>query len=209
MDNIKYFLKFGEKEHIKQFANGKLYFSCAKKYQEIEKKNGIKGQGDTSEAGFNISFLNVKFGEASNKPTLCLFAVFLDDCVEIGEGKYSICLSDEIKNTIITHFPQADSVAIISNPKKFVADVTTSLSKNVCAKLVEYCNKDGQVDCNYLFKVQNNILESLFYKDKRFINEQEFRIVLPNEDINDGIIYDVVLSEKPRVISLKEFFDLV
>lgn len=46
MDEVKYLLKFGQKQYLDSFANGNLYFSNAEKFQNIENKQQNKGQGD-------------------------------------------------------------------------------------------------------------------------------------------------------------------
>ena len=46
MGKIKYFLKFGEKRHLQDLVNGKLYFNNAISFWGIEENLKTKGQGD-------------------------------------------------------------------------------------------------------------------------------------------------------------------
>ena len=51
MNDIKFFLKFGEREHLEGLQKGELYFSNAKTFRYYEEKLLIKGQGDQLEGG--------------------------------------------------------------------------------------------------------------------------------------------------------------
>lgn len=149
-----------------------IFFGNAVGYRQIEESLKIKGQGDKLEASTKIFAENLKmidnnsnqtiinnvkartvfhYPDADFMPVFCLFVVLEDDCItEDSSGK--ICLSKSIKDTITSHFPEADSVAIINNPKQFIKDIKKSISKNVVADLVNYFyidngfpNKDGTV----------------------------------------------------------------
>lgn len=58
-DRIIFFVKFGESKYVKRLFSGKIFFSNAVKFRGIEKKNGLKGQGDAFEA-----ILQLKNGNA-------------------------------------------------------------------------------------------------------------------------------------------------
>lgn len=51
MNDIKFFLKFGERKHLEGLQKGELYFSNAKTFRYYEEKLLIKGQGDQLEGG--------------------------------------------------------------------------------------------------------------------------------------------------------------
>ena len=51
MDGINFLLKFGEQDHIKEFAEGSLYCSDAVTFWGIEDELKLRGQGDILEAG--------------------------------------------------------------------------------------------------------------------------------------------------------------
>lgn len=50
MGNIRFFLKFGKKEHMESLVEGNLYCSNAQTFWGIEDNLKIRGQGDGLEA---------------------------------------------------------------------------------------------------------------------------------------------------------------
>lgn len=256
MSKIRFLLKFGKKEYLKDFVNGKLYFSNAIKFWKIEKEAKIKGQGDILEAStkmfaqkmtlhnpdtnevirdFGESIGLVKIEPAEKMPVFCLFTVYEDDCSLNSDGKWIITLSDEKKETIRKHFPNADSVAIIDNPKEFIEDIRKSIGTEVKAETVSYFNIDKgletenglrAIDLDYMKYLTQDVpakkenggtvhsfhadyaYRILFTKDVYFKNEQEYRMVLPSEEIDDGTIYTVNFSNDYMVIDLNQFFKM-
>jgi len=255
MYKIKYLLKFGKKVHIESFANGNLYFSNAKKYWEIEDETKQRGQGDLLEGSFKIyaqsaeltDYYNQNFSiemgrcvtilrheTASFMPILCLFAVFENNCEYNLNSEHKILLSEKTINTIKTHFPDADSVAIIHDPKQFINDIKTSLNCDIQSGLVNYFNidegyilKNGQRALDLrLFKyiTQDTPPEEknegkqytliapfeyrvLFCKDVFFKEQQEYRIVLKDKKINESSIFNVQFNQEIQVKSIDEFFN--
>ena len=121
MNDIKFLLKFGKKEHIESFVNGSLYCSNAQTFWGIEDDLKIKGQGDRLEASSRIfaqkisvydcdngEFVGsfpassglVRYEPAEQIPVFCLFSVFEKDCATNSDGSLRISLSDEVKETI-------------------------------------------------------------------------------------------------------------
>ena len=163
MGHIKFLLKFGEESHLKEFAKGSLYCSNAETFWGIEDKQKIKGQGDILEAGSRIFSQNmtmqsldtgsitsfnmsgnilVHLEPAKHIPVFCLFTVYEDDCGIDKNGQYIINLSEEKKETIKKHFPKANSVAIITEPYKFLDDVSESIGCEIKHGEVHYFHID-------------------------------------------------------------------
>lgn len=254
MKEIKYLLKFGKKEYLEKLQNGDLYFGNAVGYRKIEENLKIKGQGDKLEASTKVFAENLKmidnnsnqtiinnvkartvfhYPDADFMPIFCLFAVFEDDCVVEGSNR-KMRLSKSIKDTITSHFPEADSVAIINNPKQFIEDIKKSISKDVVADLVNYYhidngfpNENGAVSLDleyfkyltqdtppsivenikkYSFNVKY-VYRILLCKDIYFANEHEFRIILPKEKIEKSKTYHVDLSDKITLCDLSDVFE--
>lgn len=253
MSEIRFLLKFGKKEHIEEFVNGSLFCSNAETFWKIEKDKKIKGQGDILEGGSRIYAQRVVMQEPSsgrvadfnsnvdilvhyepvkNIPVFCLFVVYDSDCCKDHKGNYSIRLSDETKDIIREHFPDADTVAIIACPKQFIEDVDTSIGCHIENGPVNYFNIDKGVDIGdgkvamdmeymkyltqdvppvkekgqikYVFSV-DYVYRALFCKDIFFKQEQEYRIVLPNESISKGKHYPVKFSQNIQMMPLDEF----
>ena len=254
MDNIKLLLKFGKKKHLKDLVEGKLYCSNAITFWGIEDKLKIKGQGDILEAGTRIFAKNMtmkhleaneivdlgntnvilRVEPAEKMPVFCMFAVYNDDCMTNDDGKVVINLSEEKKQTIREHFPNADAVVVISTPDIFIKDIEKSIGVDIKSGSVQYfkidkgfSTKDAQTsnDMEYMMYLMQDTLPSvkengsthysfkvkyayraLFCKDVFFDKEQEYRIVLPNEKIDKGESYPIKLSKKYEIFDLEEFF---
>ena len=256
MTDIKYLLKFGKREHLESLVNGNIYFSNAITFWGIEDKLKIKGQGDILEAGTRmfaqkITMHNpetneviaecgkanglVRIEPAEKMPVFCMFAVYEKDCKEDIDGKTVINLSDDKKQTIQKHFPNADAVAIIPNPEIFIEDIRKSIGTAIKAENVHYFHidkgfdtKDGQtaMDMEYMRYLVQDVppvksnretrytfyadyaYRILFCKDIFFEKEQEYRIVLPDETIENGKSYPVDFSTEYEICDLNYFFDL-
>ena len=255
MKKIKFLLKFGQKEHLKSLIDGKLYCSNAVTFWGIEDQLKIKGQGDVLEAGTKMFAQSMvmqnpdtneiigqlgkanalaRIEPAKKMPVYCMFAVYEDDCVVDEAGNTIICLSDEKKQTIREHFPNADGVVVISDPDTFLDDIKNTIGTNVKFESVHYFNidkgiltKNGQtaMDMEYMKYMMQDappVKENgmtrytlyadyayrvLFCKDVYFKEEQEYRIVLPDDIIESGTIYPVCLSCKYEILDLEEFFE--
>ena len=165
MDNIRFLLKFGEREHLEGLANHTLYFNNALYFRGVEKNMKIKGQGDKLEASMKLLsakatmvddngrtvFKNVTadfhilIQPVEKTPVFCLFAVFDKDCICNEHGKWFIHLPSHAKETIREHFPKANAVAIIKDPSAFITEIAGSIGTNCMSDLVHYFDIDDGV----------------------------------------------------------------
>lgn len=237
MGEIKYLLKFRKREHLENLVQGNIYCSNAVTFWGIEDELKIKGQGDILEAGTRkfaqkmvMQHLDTKeviaeCGKANGlvrvelaekMPVFCMFSVYEEDCKEDDDGRIMINLSDDKKQTIREHFPNADAVAIIPNPEVFIEDIRNSIGTEIKAENVHYFHidkgfdtKDGQtaMDIEYMKYLMQDVppvkddnvtkytfyadyaFRVLFCKDVFFEKKQKYRIILPNKKIEKGKIY--------------------
>lgn len=174
------------------------------------------------------------YNTAKNIPVFCMFTVYDSDCFQDNMGKYSICLSKETKAIIRKHFPAADTVAIIDDPQQFVQDVNNSIGCRIVTGQVQYFNidkgfetSDGSIalDLEYMkFLAQDSppikegstltyafrseyVYRALFAMDVFFKQEQEYRIVLPNESISKCKHYPITLSLCIKTMPLDLFME--
>ena len=251
MNEVKFFLKFGKRSRLKNLQDGKLFFSHAKKFRYYEDKLQMKGQGDRLEGGMMIAAKDMAITDnknyrlelagnnsvifrieaASLLPVFCVFSCFEKDCVVSQSGKLSVKLSDEQKETIYSHFPKADTVAIISNPEQFISDVQSTIGFECKSELVHYfhLNKldSGMNIANdmeyyqYLMKdippkkegrgkryslKAEHAYRSLLCKDEFFRGEQEYRFILPGIKIEEPRLFPVQLQQKIELQDLDAFF---
>lgn len=254
MNDIRFLLKFGQRRHMENLVKGNLYCSNAQMFWGIEDEMKIRGQGDVLEASTRIYAQSmtvydpltnevlkqidnsirfvVRMRPAEDMPVFCLFAVLDKDCELDDDGKIRIRLSQETKDTIKTHFPNADSVVIIDNSENFIEDVKASIGHEIKSDLVRYFNIDKGIGTengktamdlsywNYISQdtlpvkgseKENSVLREdsayrvLFCKDVFFQNEQEFRIVMPTEHISVGTNYPVNLTDTYKIEELERF----
>lgn len=255
MSKIKFLLKFGKREHLESLVEGNIYFSNAITFWGIEDKLKIKGQGDILEAGTRMfaekmimqypdtreviaEYVNtnglMRVEPATKMPVFCMFAVFEEDCKVDEYGNTIINLSNDKKQTIREHFPNADAVVIIPNPEEFIEDIRKSIGTEIKAEKVNYFHIDRGYKTNddrtaMDFKYMKYLLQDatpekvgertryvfyvdyafriLFCKDVFFEQEQEYRIVLPTEKIEVGKSYPVQLSTDYEIYDLNTFFE--
>lgn len=140
-DKIMLFVKFGEEKYIRRLFNGRIYFSNAVKFRGIEKKNGLKGQGDAFEAilqlkngyammmdshrGLSIKHPNTTislgFADTDNIPVFCVTCISADSCkIHEKNRKRVITVSGVLRDTIMAHFPKADTAGVFFQPQRFV-----------------------------------------------------------------------------------------
>lgn len=252
MDEIKLFLKFGEREYLEDLQNGNLYFSNAQTFRYYEEKLFIKGQGDRLEGGSMIAANNVTMidnttheliftGIKSNMfvhyepanllPVFCIFTCFEKDCVTDENGELVVNLSDELKDNILSHFPKADTVAIVHNPQQFISDIQTTIGFKCKAGLVNYFHLMGfesehgtANDLSYFKYLAQDVppkkegkqtvysfnadyvYRSLLCKDVFFSKEQEYRFILPRTKIANAKVFSVRLQQKIELQDLNTFF---
>lgn len=252
MDEIKFFLKFGERKNLESLQNGNMYFSNAQTFRYYEEKLFIKGQGDRLEGGSMIAANNVTmidnnthepvftgikgnmfvhYEPANLLPVFCIFSCFEKDCTIDKNGELVVNLSDDLKDNIISHFPKADTVAIIRNPQQFISDVQSTIGFECKADLVNYFHLMGfdseqgtANDLSYFKYLTQDVppkregkktiysfnadyvYRSLLCKDVFFSKEQEYRFILPRIEIESGKVFPVHLQQKIELKDLNTFF---
>lgn len=90
--SLRFLLKFGEKDHIEEFASGILYCSNAVTFWGIEDKLKIKGQGDILEAGVKtfaqrMAMQENETGEIALNKELVVACNICSGAVAVLEGK--------------------------------------------------------------------------------------------------------------------------
>jgi len=157
LEQILFFVKFGEREHLQSLANGNAYFSNAGSFIKTEQELRSKGQGDANEGKLFLpssnvtardlktdqvilqsnllSHLTLGFDGLNTIPAFCVTAGFQNNCAFYrGEQDYRIKFSSEHERTIRSHFPKADSALLTTDPTAFI--------ENICTAFNEECHHD-------------------------------------------------------------------
>jgi hypothetical protein len=241
-NEILCFVKFGERQYMESLANGEFYFSNAKRFAEIEEEL-VKGQGDKYEGKAHIDVTHMKAtdhrtGEIFEtkvgnlvtmgvekvkfKPIYCLSAFTKQDCNNhYSAANYSIQFSKEMQNTIMKHFPKADTAVVFFDPPSVIKSLqATSKSRlkygfvnylnmhPVGVEWIEFVNDKEKIEngTKYTMTVQN-AYKMLFCKDLYFKEEKEYRFVFADDEIlTPKVIYAEKLGEI-KVIDIGQLFD--
>lgn len=252
IEDVVYFIKFGELQFSSTFIQGDLFFSNANRIRAIEAEQQHRGQGDGLENGGRIVSANAWFTDAetgityqlpkssnfrifwelSDKmPLLSLFCVLKEDCKRETDGRMRVVLSKDVRNDIRSHFQKADSGVVIENPNIFISDVIRGIDSEVILDLVKYFHFDGYLredgiysnDLTYMIYLatgSTTMLDltrmlvmsfdaqysyrALFCKDDFFINEREFRFVLPKITLEVPQVYSIKPSTNMSIIRIEE-----
>lgn len=164
IDDVAYFIKFGESQYSNTFLHGELFFSNANRIRAIEAVQQHRGQGDDLENGGRILSVNawvtdhetgrtfqlpklsnfkIYYEPSDKMPLLSLFCVLKEDCKKESNGEMRVVLPEEVCNDIRNHFQKADSGVVVENPAILVNDVCAGISSRVIYDLVKYFNFDG------------------------------------------------------------------
>lgn len=196
-DDIILFVKFGEKKHIAQLLNGKMYFSNAEKFRGIEKETGLKGQGDAYEAVLRFGSgqaiwidevtgrmgyipkveANIQFEDTYKIPVFCITQIKASDCfVEEKNGKSFLKVNNAFVGTIKNHFPKADAAGVFFSPAQFLYSVS-KLGVTMCDQ-VRYFD----------FAPKGDVRKMLEYisQNTGAINKRNEQIISSIEVMGDG-----------------------
>ena len=170
----------------------------------------------------------IHYAPANNIPVYCMFACDYDHICRIDENHIRVILSDDEKEDMRKHFAKADAVVVFANPQCLMNDFYKSLGETVKSDLVHYfqvsgIKEDGKVPhldlsyYEYLTKdvppeeidgakkyvfLEEYVYRSLFCKDMFFKNQQEYRIVLSDNRIEEPQVFHIDLSVKPKIFDL-------
>lgn len=180
---LRFLVKFGKKEHIEGIPSGRVFFSNAKKMNEIESEQLKNGQGDTldGKTRFQVNrgymesldglfrkelpegaLIDVMYQNVSNAPIFCLSAIYDDDLEVTPDGRVSIHVSPSFKKTILDDFQDSDHALLITNPANFIHSIQTFFGTDCYAEEIHYFsgNLDGKLNIDYARFISKHIEES-------------------------------------------------
>lgn len=217
---------------IDSFLKGDVYMNTLKEYINLERKTGVKGQGDKLEASHVYSDVHFKMyksgtdelvlsGEAEQlifrrkideeTPVYCMFAIhgenlkIVDEDSEYYHTEFSLS-NDEIEK-IIKDFGED---LVLVNPKYFMQRLESKLKElkyRFRANFVKY-DDYGFNYTNRLSIYKQNNHDVFFLKDKTFKHQYEYRIVLTNKVSQEPVLINIGdISEYCHVFKAREFFN--
>jgi hypothetical protein len=206
-----FFVRFSQKQYLEDFQKGKLFMNNLKKYIEEEEKTGIKGVGDKHEASHVLNDLIIKMYDSETnefiteipagsimfredqylyKPVLCLFTMWSDSFHMVSEDEdfiyAKLVFSKEQKEKIKEHFGEN---ALIIPSNAFLGQVHNKFIEkefDFVHGLVKY--SDYKVNESKRFEIYSKrTAEIAFIKDKSFQYQNEYRILIKNQDVEDHL----------------------
>ena len=147
-------------------------------------------------------------------------------------GKLRLKISKQI---IRSHFPNANAVALIKEPKRFMKELEASIGAKMTSGLVHYFYIDDELktadnspamDLNFAKFITNDQLgfnedvkekvcldlssvdyyKLLYSKDVYFKDEHEFRIILTDKTVERGGIFLFETTLQIPIIDIDRFF---
>jgi hypothetical protein len=232
MKEALFFVKFGQKEHLQQLVDGKIYFSNAKAFMKLEEEQQKKGQGDAFEGRFFFPFLRAEFRHKVTKeiiqivdnskinlgfegietmPLFCITAGNLNDCEYIiSEKNYKIKFNPKKEAVIRTHFREANSVLIIKTPDIFISDVKNIFNNNCYADFVRYFNMSVLTDDRLAFLMGVPELSKLNTENMSFFMTSDnvykhlyCKDIYFNEQQEFRFIPSSIMINEPRIFDLQ------
>jgi hypothetical protein len=205
------FLKFGsELSHLESLRKGNIYMNNFNYFIELEKKTGKKGMGDKNEAAqvmsnMEINFydpitnelmgtahatsMNFRYDDYKFKPVFCLYAITAE-MFEIVEETEEYC------NTALTFtYDQRQELLnsfgehVLYIKPEFTTRISNYLNENDYAYtrgMVKY--RDFSVnEKERLEAYHKQDTDSFFFKDIYFKNQNEYRLVILNNNVEDKL----------------------
>ena len=224
-----FLLKFTD--YPDELLNGNIYMGNLKKYIDIEKENGVKGMGDMLEASQVYRDMDITMRDNSNnqvvlkgkapsmilrwegdekKPVFCTFLLTEQHFKFDFEDEENMHFVLDIEETEIQHMLESFSETLV------LIDATAFI-KRFDAKSLEkgYNIVRGSVSYDDLSINNTNRIKSyfkdnsqvFFWKDIFFEKQNEYRIVILNEEVEDAMKFNIGdLNDIATKHNAREFF---
>jgi hypothetical protein len=204
--------KFHKREYNQDTMDGRLYLNNIEFFRKLEEeqneKRGIADKedscfviqngtimvlGENHEWKHVVDFQNGREELCSNYLLFCLYSLGREDIDEVylsDDGKFinvAYRFTDTQKRDIKDHFQDADSVLVISNGN-FLINIKRAAEKKgskITGRKVVYRNNSHETE-EYRNSRAENPQNMVFYKDKFFESQKEFRILFEPMELRDG-----------------------
>lgn len=209
-------VKITSKEIIEKIQNGNFRMTSLKKYREMYKEDGDDIIGDPNEGKFYVHDAYIVIPEKNVCENVKEYAFATPN-----ENDFVFCMFEfDLKENDIFRFSQTqkerlpkfgDSALIITNREEFIKRVKKGAERNgysICYDSVNYYDEsidDVKYLCNQVIRGIENIV---FYKQKKYQYQQEFRLTTPYEGDRDFIEFDIGnISDITQVVSTEKLLD--
>ena len=174
----------------------------------------------------NNQLFKVDFEENKGKAVFCITAGTRDNCSYYNDDlHYKIKFSNLQANLIKEQFTKADSVLLIKRPKLFIKNVFENIGYDCYSNKAFYYNEkhfteNNLYDFHEIFTgkeadsskiteaiiTTDNVHKFLLCKDIFFLQQQEYRFILPKTKISKPQNLPIAPIIDEQIYSLDEFF---
>lgn len=188
---VFFLLKIMENKYIESFVNGNVYFSCCKRWINIEKSGGKSGQGDIYEGVF------AKYKKSnSRKPKQYYRKKFGKDLEVLSNDNYVLFRRRSSLMIPATCFYSFDSLSIID----FLPAYQTN---RICELIEKNSDKDSFKIDNFPFIIPRQYLEE-FNISSKMINS----VIIQPRDFLSKLKEHSVVYRKVKYIDMSDEFDI-
>jgi len=223
--------KFGKKEYMQKFQEGEVYMNRIQYYIDLAKEKNDEFIGDEFEATIplnNVTMqmlepdtgnllgeakgnLNLTYGDIKKYPIYCLFSLnfnnVIDNILYVDDNRLEVRyeFTSEQMEQIKKYF--GDTVVAITDPDKFIEKILNySKSNNICCmnggvKYYSNNQKEHLVDC------KENPDNIAFWKREKYKEQQEYRIMLCQENEKEKIIDIGNIKDITKLLSTEEILN--
>lgn len=194
------FLKIGKKENLLKLQNGNLYMKEAKFFRDIEKKYKKSGMGDKYDScrvqcnapiwinGIklpNADFMSITNALDEKTPIFCCMCLKKSDFIYNSQKKLFVLDKNKFDiETLKNDF--GDYVLVIPYPECFIERIRLFCQQeSIDFRFKEVIYVDYSEQDNNWHKLYENDLSQFFIKDKLFLKQKEFRLLLANVFTDD------------------------
>jgi hypothetical protein len=229
-ENCKLLIKFGDKNDLMKLQKGELYMKNLQYYNDLEIK-GNSGKPDKIDGKWllkkgSIIILdpknNAPIGVAEiletvlafgikKHPVFCLFGLDDRNCGECTDDDTNITFHMEFTKQQKQKLEKGlgEYAMVVVDAEKFIKQITAKLKEEEIIyiwKLVQY--NDGNSPERIEFIKENNC-NIAFNKEKSdYEYQQEYRLFIINQEVEDHFIIDVGdLSDFTKIISTKQLIN--
>lgn len=228
-ENVKLFIKFGNKKNLMELQKGKLYMKNLQYYNDLEMMDN-SGKPDKIDGKWllkkgNISFWdpkdNAPIGMAEiietvlaygieKHPIFCWFGLDDRNCSKFQDDDTTIISSVEFTSEQKAKLGLClgEYAMVVIKAEMFIKQIEDILNKTEVKyiwKRVQY--NDGNSPERIKSIMENNY-NIIFSKEKNYEYQQEYRLFVINKEVEDHFIVNVGdLSDFTKIISTKELMN--
>lgn len=206
-DEIIYmYIKFGNEENLRKLQKGIIYCKSLQYYRDEYCRTGDKDMGDPYEGCYvgkiNDKSLRVIIDNTNKIPVFCMYALKKSEV--LIDGKQTLNPMKKFGKMVMNDYWQA--ALVITDNAKFlnrIKDTCIKLGIGVKATLVEYIDFSKNLESR-LQEYYSEPWKVAFWKSAEYKEQMEYRVIFPENRVDDYFTIDIGDISDISVIYNKE-----